>query len=263
MEWNIDISNITPKDISNIFSVWWYINISGSQFEDKLVFDSLEHIWWYFYYTEKTNWEDTNEYLSKKLPKLSQKDITEKCIPLNLIESKFYKDVELLNKSTYVTIDGWGEPNVLKLYSPITEGIRKNILWFQDLVQWIQNISDEYLVFLESQENIANNPEYIEYRKHMLYLNRIEGVIKIPVWAIKSNDNENYIFITKPSSKWWMMKNILFVDLTKKFPSNMWKLLEIIQSFLDDELHLSDTYYQSVKDTDIIEPYLLEPSLYI
>jgi hypothetical protein len=41
---------------------------------------------------------------------------------------------------------------------------------------------------------------------------------------------------------WWVPKDILFMDLTKNFPKDMKKVLSVIDSFLNDKLHISDSF---------------------
>lgn len=260
--WDIDFNEIVPSDISNIISVGWYINISGSKFEKSLRFNSLEFIWEYFYYTDTSGWEWNMKELDIILPRVSKEEKEEKCIPINNIEYKFYEGVELMNDSLAVRVNNKWIPEALELFAPIfTNGLRKEMLWMQDLVQEVKKISPLYMVFPD-KNNIPNNPKYIEERKHMVYMNKIEVVIKIPAWVLTSNKNENYILITKPQSKWGTAKDILFMDLTKKFPDAK-KVSSVINTFLKGQLHNSDTYYNAISKNALLEPYLLEPSLYV
>lgn len=260
--WDMDFDGLIPSDISNLISVGWYINISWSKFEKSLRFNSLEFIWEYFYYTDTSGWEWNMKELDIILPRVSKEDKKEKCVPMNNIEYSFYEEVELMNDSLAVRVNNKWEPEALSLFTPLfTNGLRKEMLWMQDLVQEVKKISPLYMVFPD-KNNIPNNPKYIEERKHMVYMNRIEVVIKIPAWVLTGNKNENYILITKPQSKWGTAKDILFMDLTKKFPDAK-KVSSVINAFLKGQLHNSDTYYNAISKNALIEPYLLEPSLYV
>ena len=260
--WNISHPCIIPSDIKSLASVWWHINISGNKFESSLSFPELEHIQEYFYYTDKMGGENTMAYIKRMLPKMSDEYIEDKCMELNIIESDFYNDAEIMNNSLAVKVDHHWSPEALQLFFPLFEGIRPDILWFQDLVQWIKKISPSYLVMLD-KNNIPNNSLYIEHRKHMVYLNKIEAVIKIPKWAIKWNNNENYILINKPQANGWVPKDILFMDLTRNFPKDMKKVLATIWDFLAGKLHVSDTHFRAISKHKLQEPSILEPSFYI
>lgn len=260
--WNISNSEIIPSDIRNLVSVWWHINISGNKFESSLIFPELEYIQDNFYYTDISGGEGSIQSVKKILPKFSNEYIEEKCMELNIIEFDFYDEAEVMNDAIAVKVDNHWNPETLQLFFPLFEGIRPDILWFQDLVQWVKKISPSYLVMLDKR-NIPNDGLYIEHRKHLVYLNKVEAVIKIPKWAIKSNNNENYIIITKPQAIWWVPKDILFMDLTKNFPKDMKKVLSIIDTFLNGKLHVSDSYYKAVSKHKLKEPYILEPSFYI
>jgi hypothetical protein len=260
--WNIDTDELIPSDISNLISVGWYINISWSKFEKSLRFNSLEFIWEYFYYTDISGWEWNMKELDIILPRVSKEDKKEKCVPMNNIEYSFYEGAELMNDSLAVRVNNKWEPEVLWLFAPLfTNGLRKEMLWMQDLIQEVKKISPLYMVFPD-KNNIPNNPKYIQERKHMVYMNRIEVVIKIPAWVLTGNKNENYILITKPQSKWGTAKDILFMDLTKKFQDAK-KVSSVINTFLKGQLHNSDTYYNAISKNALIEPCLLEPSLYV
>ena len=260
--WNIDTDELIPSDISNLISVGWYINISWSKFEKSLRFNSLEFIWEHFYYTDTSGWEWNMKELDIILPRVSKEDKKGKCIPMNNIEYSFYEGAELMNDSLAVRVNNKWEPEALSLFAPLfTNGLRKEMLWIQDLIQEVKKISPLYMVFPD-KNNIPNNPKYIEERKHMVYMNRIEVVIKIPAWILTGNKNENYILITKPQSKWGTAKDILFMDLTKKFPDAK-QVSSVINTFLKGQLHNSDTYYNAISKYALIEPYLLEPSLYV
>jgi hypothetical protein len=52
------------------------------------------------------------------------------------------------------------------------------------------------------------------------------------------------------------------MDLTKKFQDAK-KVSSVINTFLKGQLHNSDTYYNAISKNALIEPYLLEPSLYV
>lgn len=260
--WNISNQSIISSDIKNIISVWGYINISWNKFESSLSFPELVDIQDYFYFTDRSGGEGTIETIRNILPKVSDEYIEDKCMELNIIENQFYREVEVMNDSLEVMIDNHWNPEAFHLFSPLFNGIRPDILWFQELVQWVKNISPSYLVMLDKR-NIPNDWLFIEHRKHLVYLNKIEAVIKIPKWAIKGNDNENYILINKPQAEGWIPKNILFMDLTKKFPKDMKKVLSVIDSFLNDRLFVSDTFYKSISKQNLKEPYILEPSFYI
>jgi hypothetical protein len=260
--WNITHPSIIPSDIRNLVSVWWHINISGNRFEAALSFPELEYVQECFYYTDISGGENPIQSIKRILPKISSEYIEDKCMELNVIENDFYTDAEIMNDTLAVKMDNHWNPEAFQLFYPLFEGIRPDILWFQDLVQWVKKISSSYLVMLDKR-NIPNDGLYIEHRKHLVYLNKVEAVIKIPKWAIKSNNNENYIIITKPQAIWWVPKDILFMDLTRNFPKDMKKVLSIIDNFLNGKLHVSDSYYKAVSKHKLKEPYLLEPTFYI
>lgn len=260
--WNISHPCIIPSDIKNLVSVWWHINISGNKFESSLSFPELEHIQECFYYTDISGGENPIQSIKRILPKISNEYIEDKCMELNVIENDFYNEAEIMNDTFAVKVDNHWNPEAFNLFFPLFDGIRPDILWFQDLVQWVKKISPSYLVMLDKR-NIPNDGLYIEHRKHLVYLNKIEAVIKIPKWAIKGNNNENYIIITKPQAIWGVPKDILFMDLTKNFPKDMKKILSIIESFLDGGLHVSDTFYKATSKHKLKEPYILEPKFYI
>lgn len=228
---DIQSKNLIPTDCENIISVWGFIDISVSSFHHWISFPDLEYIQDDFYYIETSGGEKQSPQLKRILPHISQEYKENHCIPMNIIESEFYKEAELINVSSQILIDANGTPQSLKLFFPLFDGIRKDILWFQDLLQWLKKISPQYSVTPDFR-NTPNSPVAIWLRQTMVKQNRVEVVIKVPKGAFKSNDNENYIFINNPQAQWGVPKNILFMDLTKNFPKDMKKVLEVIDTFL-------------------------------
>lgn len=256
---SIDQHNLLKSELDWIVKIDWNINVSY-QFLNSLP-NSIKEVTWYLF--QNSIFKDNTDELTTKWI-LKQEQI----VNTNNINNEFYKDFIILNQWEIILFNEDKEPFRMDLIfcdnNDSTKWIKPNKVWLETFQKEIKKISPKYIAWLDLKNTPAAS-QFIHLRKNFITLNIFKAIIKLPKWAIDSIKWEAYYTITNTESSCISFKPILLMDLSKKEfnESTIWTAIEVVKDFLSDKLYNKNDYYKVVSWDILIEPFQLDPSLYI
>lgn len=148
----------------------------------------------------------------------------------------------------------------------ITGGVSADKLWIQDIIHAIRDkTTGDYLTQLNFR-HFPTASDSIALRKSAVLCNKVKVVLKFS-WALfwKKASEFVYLLVLKPKESNGGIGKILLGDFTQEKGSQAFygNLAGILVDFLNWKLFTSPMWTKVVRNNELKEPFILDPSKYV